>query len=422
MKMPDFKNPKTIKIIVAIFIVLIILICVYEFGKRSEENRRNISNEKSTSSGTETVKNNTSSTLNTSSTNKGITASWQTLTDTSSGNVAAKVLVPDGWTVSITTNWNIIDTGFPCLVTISFVSNDDNAMFMYSSPLKYYQNTTNNAWIPATGDDGNDLKNYQTLLTYRDAVTYQEYSLNKRFSDGITKTLDLKTDTTEQQRLKSSIKAVGDEGITQIYNTYRSAGQNVSASLDDYDATIALSQYSCNYGGSKCSLEAMTAVVQTTTTITLPATGISQKTISWMTLGDCFYMANSEEMFNKHYDEYQLIRDNVTMDAKFMYLISQYGNQIRNAITKATTEALKEMTERTAESLTSDYESSSSTSDNSTDAMTNYIFDQDTYELDDGSKVTVPNTTGGVYQNGDRIYIGNEADAPVGFEKKNVLY
>lgn len=363
------------------------------------------------------------STESSESRKQGIYAAWQTLKDPSSGCDAASVLVPDGWTAYINTNWNIVDTGFPCLMTITLLSDDGQAKFVYSSPMKFYQYTSyNSPFFQPSGDDGAYLQNYETRLIYRDAEEYQRFALEINLGCAVSETAKLDTDADGLGKLREEAKKVGDDSVKAVYDMMAAAGQTIYVSLDSYDATVAHNKYTCQSDGAEYVLEAVTSVMQNTTTMTLPSTGLSQTSISWTVLGDCYYVAVSDEAMQSHYAEYQLIRDNIVTQAEFVYLYQRYGMEIRNAITNATTESLREMNERTAGDIVSSYSSEDVSSNDTQNFMENYIFDNDTYRLDDGKTVTVPNSTGGVFQKGDEVFIGNESDAPVGYEKKSVIY
>ena len=91
--------------------------------------------------------------------------------------------------------------------------------------------------------------------------------------------------------------------------------------------------------------------------------------------------------------------------------------QIYNTVTELRTEErIRELTGGYSTSGTPITSSDMETQDLIMQAWDDYIKDQDTYSLSDGSTLHVPTSVDTVAQNGDSVYFGTTGSVPIGYD------
>ena len=318
------------------------------------------------------------------------------LIDQYAGITAFDGVLPEGWTVQMQSNWNNINA-LPGQEIVTFVSPDGKASVTIESPQIYEQGSDRGY--------GADISNFIMLAPYMDASTFIQNYVQKTYPDAeLIRNLEI---SDEQKK-----------GIDEFTEYYATGGINTALQYCRYpitsygaEGTIARQQFRLGNGyGEFCS--AISAYQYTYTKVMLSVTETW-----WQTLNSVLYTAEDQASFEQYYDDYEIITTNGYFTAAFFSAEAYVQQQILKVIEQYRTEQrLKE--------LVGDYTSSGTTITNSDmetqekifQAWDDYIKDEDTYTLGDGSTLRVPSSVDTIAQNGDSVYFGSKGGVPIGFD------
>ena len=318
------------------------------------------------------------------------------LVDQYAGIVAYQGLLPEGWTVQMTSSWGLVNP-YPGAESVQFVSPDGKAVVTIDSPLVFEEGSDRGY--------GADISNFITLQPYMNATTFIDNYIGQSLASA-EPVADLEITAEEQADI---------DAITEVYatNGIQTAIENSRYQIIRYGAegTLARRQFRVGTGYCECSC-AISAYQYTYTKVMLNITETW-----WQILRSISYIAEDKEAFDKYYSDYEVIIANGYFTAAFYSAVSYVSKQIFNMMIEYRTE------ERIRE-LAGDYSSSGTTVTNSDmetqervmQAWDDYIKDENAYSLGDGSTLHVPTSVDTVAQNGDSLYFGTPGSVPIGYD------
>lgn len=207
----------------------------------------------------------------------------------------------------------------------------------------------------------------------------------------------------------------------QDANTIGASQYGVTITIGDEGCTTSKKEYKNGYS----MYEASTSVLAISTNLTSSLSSIlNSKATVWYMPYLIVYEANSNEDYEKYYDDYNFIVANSTFTKDYYAMIEYVSSAITNAYTSYYAAKSKAGLDAMNEYIDSNYSSNSSasTQDKVREMWDDVIKEQDKYTLEDGTsiKTSIHNDT--VAQNGNEIYIGDKAGIPMGFNELSKSY
>ena len=309
--------------------------------------------------------------------------------------VAYQGLLPEGWTVQMQSGWGLINP-LPGQEIVSFVSPDGRASISIASP-QIYEEASDRGY-------GANVSDFITFVPYMNASSYIDYYVQNSYVNAVGLG---DVDTADQQ--------AGIDAFTEVYatNGINTALQYCRYPITGYGAegTVARRQYQFGEGFGEFSC-AVSAYKYSYTKVMLNITETW-----WQLLNSVAYTAADKEAFEQYYDDYELIVANGYFTAGLVSAEAYVIQQIYNTVTEQRTEErIRELTGGYSTSGTEITSSDMETQDLIMQAWDDYIKDQDTYSLSDGSTLHVPTSVDTVAQNGDSVYFGTKGSVPIGYD------
>ena len=309
--------------------------------------------------------------------------------------VAYQGLLPEGWTVQMQSGWGLINP-LPGQEIVSFVSPDGRASISIASP-QIYEEASDRGY-------GANVSDFITFVPYMNASSYIDYYVQNSYVNAVGLG---DVDTADQQS--------GIDAFTEVYatNGINTALQYCRYPITGYgsEGTVARRQYQLGggYGEFSC---AVSAYQYSYTKVMLNITETW-----WQLLNSVAYTAADKEAFEQYYEDYELIVANGYFTAGLVSAEAYVIQQIYNTVTEQRTEErIRELTGGYSTSGTEITSSDMETQDLIMQAWDDYIKDQDTYSLSDGSTLHVPTSVDTVAQNGDSVYFGTTGGVPLGYD------
>ncbi len=318
------------------------------------------------------------------------------LVDPYANVVAYQGLLPEGWTVQMESTWGLIDP-YPGQELVQFVSPDGDAVVSIASPLVF----EDSSYIGY----GADLSNFITRAPYMTASAYIDQYVQTSYTNAAL--IGDVAITAEQQ--------ANIDAFTEVYAT---EGINTAIAYSRYpitsygkEGTIARRQYQLGDGCGEFSC-AIAAYQYSFTQIMLDRTDTW-----WMLLPSFTYIAADKEAFDRYYADYEVIVSNGYLTAEFYSAMNYAAAKIYETVTEQRTEQrIQELIGSYSTSGTTASSSDMETQDRVFQAWDDYIKDEDTYSLGDGSTLRVPSFVDTVAQSGDSVYIGTPGGVPLGYD------
>ncbi len=318
------------------------------------------------------------------------------LVDQYANVVVYQGLLPEGWTVQMQSTWGLVNPD-PGQEIVQFVSPDGKAVVNIASSLVFEDSN----FIGY----GADISNFITRAPYMNASGYIDYYVQNSFMNAeLIGDLEI---TAEQQ--------ANIDAYTEVYaaNGINTAIKGSRYTITGYgsEGTIARRQYRLGegYGEFVC---AISAYQYSFTQVMLNRTDIW-----WNLLPSFTFITADRESFDKYYADYETIVSNGYFTAEFYSVLNYVSNQIFNmAIEQRTEELIQKQAGNYIDSGTKVSESDMETQERVFRAWDDYIKDQDTYSLSDGSTLHVPTSVDTVAQNGDSVYFGSTGGVPIGYD------
>ncbi len=318
------------------------------------------------------------------------------LVDQYAGVVAYQGLLPEGWTVEMTSTWGLINP-YPGAESVQFVSPDGKAVVTVDSPLIFEEGSDRGY--------GADISNFVTLKPYMTASVFIDTFIQNSFpSYELIADLEI---TAEQQ--------ADIDAFTEVYatNGINTAIENSRYQITGYGAegTLARRQFQVGTGCCECSC-AISAYQYTYTKVMLSVTE------TWsQILRSISYIAEDRESFDKYYSDYEVIVANGYFTAAFFSAATYVARQIFNTMIEyRTEERIRELAGDYSKSGTPVSSSDMETQERVMQAWDEYIKDENSYALGDGSTLHVPTSVDTVAQNGDSLYFGTPRSVPIGYD------
>ena len=319
------------------------------------------------------------------------------LADPYAGIVAYQGLLPEGWSVEMTSTWGMINP-YPGEESVRFTSPDGKAVITIDSPLIFEEGSDRGY--------GADISNFITLQPYMNASTFIDNFVQKSFSS-YEPVADAEITEEEQADI---------DAFTQVYatNGINTALANSRYQITSYGAegTLARRQFRVGSSGYCECCAAISAYQYTYTKVILNVTETW-----WQILRSISYIAEDKEAFDKYYSDYEAIIANGYFTAAFFSAATYVSKQIYNMMVEyRTEERIRELAGGYSTSGTTVTDSDMDTQDRVRQAWDEYIKDENSYSLSDGSTLHVPTAVDTVAQNGDNLYFGTLGGVPIGYD------
>lgn len=344
----------------------------------------------------------------------GFYAAYTTLTDTTTGVPVMDVILPEGWTAQVQTDWSFVSTNNPCIANIFFTSPDHTATVLIQTAQDYLQNYDTSGMFPH--QDYTDMENYIVHLAYKNAGQVLDLCFNGVIGSGGT----VESETPTPAEVQSLLDQTADtylnslvDGINQI-----GGGYGISAQASGSEGTFSMRRYRYTGNDGQSYLADAMALCVAAEYIA-PSYGTNFVYTQWVVPAVMIYTAPDEATLEKYRSQYETILDTGVIRNEFNYVKKLYGNDIRNKIMQQQTASISAMTEAQAQSYMSSYDSSgdSYTSDDWANDWSDYIYDRSEYTTTDGGTIKAGTEFDSVYQNGDEFYFGSEGSAPYGWDQ-----
>ena len=311
--------------------------------------------------------------------------------------VAFQTLLPEGWTASIESYWMNYSLAYPGVEIVTLTSPDGKAQIRLQSPRNFLQDLI---W----GKIGQDLEEFATFSNYLDAATYVQYSVQSSYENAsLIKDFGQSDDQLIYQKADTEYQAEAD------YKFQTDAGY--LCAIESMEYTNARKQYksgdtvmelSCAVNGYQYSKAYGTTIA-------------GERRIVWWVPYTVAYVADSQESFDKYYNDYEVIVSNSCFTKQFFQMCSNVGENIRYLMLLGKTESINEWLGTYVDN--GNYSSSSvSKQDTIFQMWDDYIKDENAYTLGDGSTIRVPNLIDTIAQNGDSLYFGTSGGIPIGYD------
>lgn len=308
-----------------------------------------------------------------------------------------QTLLPEGWTAAIASDWNNYSLTYPGVELIELTSPDGTAKVQIQSPKNYLQDLL---W----GKQGKNLEEYATFSAYMNAEDYVQYSVQSVYSDAeLVKEFEANSELLALQQQQTEYYANADY--------QQNAGYGYQFTLEGMKSTMCRRQYQ----SGDMYMEVSSAVngYQYAKSYMINVAG--ERRIVWWTPYTIVYYAVNQEAFDTYYHDYEVIVGNSYFTKEFFTACEKAGAHIQYLMLSGKTASINEwLGIYTDEGVYS--ASSQSAQDNIFQAWDDYIKDENSYTLNDGSTLRVPNAVDAVAQNGDSLYFGTTDGIPSGYD------
>lgn len=319
-------------------------------------------------------------------------------------------IVPKGWTAEIYSQ-DMVNSSYPFVETVVIENPDKTAKITILSQHSYTENNKYN--------EGENKDYYTTYLHAMDADTYSDYFM-QRIYNGATFVKNNEIDN----KLLEELETLHSDRLTlanQDANTIGASQYGVTITIGDEGCTTSKREYKNGY----TTYETSTSVLAVSTNLTSSLSRmLDSKAIQWYMPYLIVYEANSNEEYEKYYDDYNFIVANSTFTKDYYAMVEYVSSAITNAYTSYYAAKSKAGLDAMNDYIDSNYSSNSSasTQDKVREMWDDVIKEQDKYTLEDGSsiKTSIHNDT--VAQNGNEIYVGDKAGIPFGFNELSKSY
>lgn len=421
-------NIKTILIVIAVIIGLVIVFCA---GRMSSKNSSNGGSNKETSYSNESSKKSKETkeenkiTDDETKTNKKGSKKSKTkktsnvegkyynnisLVDYQSNVEVFKGIVPEGWTGTVASNYQVVSPDYPVLESVTLTSPDGNATIYIDSQQQYCESPTMR--------EGVNEEYYTTYLHYMNADEFIQYYMDYAHPGStLEKTLENDQNLLDQVNQYQQMKVTNlRKNVANILGgTYASYNYDINPGV----TTMSKKQYQT----PNSYLEGSCVIVPITTTISSQFYSLTNN--YWEIPYSIVFEAVDKENFDKYYDDYNFIIANSQFTQDCYALVEYVSSCILNV--KSAQAAAKSQASLNAmnDYIDSNYSSTSSESTNEKvmGMWDDYINEVDSYNTLDGGTIKTSMYNDIVAQDGDRIFVGSStSDIPYGFTELEKSY
>ncbi|MBR6898284.1 MAG: hypothetical protein IKN24_08965 [Lachnospiraceae bacterium] len=336
----------------------------------------------------------------------------KTVRDTVVDIPAFTTIIPDGWEMTIMSNWQMIDNTYPGRELVQIADPDGTVRISIVSPQSYLWIYNDSFGMPSQ-NAGADLSYYTTFYPYMNAGDALEALLDSNGFD--TRTMKKEVDDGEQAVKAADAAAqrladINADGMRQMGVESYGKSYSIVGKYADYSKR----QYTYN-GGEY--FEASTITYGFSGRLS----GITTNTTTgWIIPYFIVYGAKDKATFDKYYDIAGTIIENSSFSPEFFYLNAAYASAILEQIAKIQAIRSQAQLDAVNESLMDDYSSDTnadarSTSEKVMEMWDDYINDVDAYVSEDGSVVKTSIYNEVMAQDGDYYYAGDKSGIPDGY-------
>ena len=318
------------------------------------------------------------------------------LPDQFAGVTAYEGILPEGWTVEMTSNWSCV--GEYCgQELVTFTSPDGKAAVQVASARGYKQTSGRSAGV--------DYTQFTTYYPYQNAEGVIQTIIDSSYPGA-----ELVKDIAIPEKQQEAATAEAYYRALALAQYIQTSGMNWE--LTGYEGTVSRRQF--KLGDVRMEYCSVVPAIQ----YNMYGIGVTTtEHIDWTTLNTIGYEAEDAETFEKYYSDYEMIAANGYFTADFYSVVGYVTGQIVLAIAQGT------LNESTGTEAAGQYENSGtkiSDSDRETQervfqSWDDYIKDEDRYTTTDGRELTTSMFNETVAQDGDKFYIGNRDEIPYGF-------
>ena len=347
---------------------------------------------------------------------------YQTLKDTMINIPVVDIMVPNGFTAQVTSQWDRLDGSFPGHEVIG-LQNADNSVGIYIfTNESYYQFQNRNAMgFNMPPKQGPDYERRITMMNYMDSSAVIEVFLNNLGFNNRKLIKNLPSDNNKIQQIKNDLLKQAQIDLHKIQQMNQMARTGMQASLNAVDVNMSKKQYSVGPG----NIEASSCV--RTVTNSIGNNSIVTLTTYWEIMYFVVYRANTKELFDKYYNTYKTVIGNSRIRPEFYFVNMKLKQMNDERVAKIgavraqiSLEEQRKMIAQNNPSLTNP--EAESVSDRVMNMWDDVITERDEYKTLDGRKLKTSMYNETVAQDGDKFYFGKKTEVPNGFKELSKSY
>ena len=344
------------------------------------------------------------------STNQGKIYNRVALNDTQAGITAFEGLLPEGWTATIQSNWNIVSSNVPGLETVTITSPDGKASIVIDSNQAFAEN-------PRYAE-GINYDYYTTYLHYMTGDEFVQYYMDLTYGEEAVLEADLEDDSDLLQQANECTNALV-EGVRASSEWMNTGNYGVQLTVSPVPATMSKRQY--KVGESYLEGSCVIIAVDGSLASKYVATNNNR---DWEVLYSIVFKADNKETFDKYYNDYSFIIANSQFTRDYYALVEYVSSSIVNSYAQMYAAKSQAGLDAMNSYIDSNYSSTTSESTNEKvmGMWDDYINEVDSYQTLDGGTIKTSMYNDTVAQDGDTYYIGSKTGIPDGFTELSKSY
>lgn len=343
--------------------------------------------------------------------NEVVKCQRQILTDPQTGVAVMSLMVPEGWKTSIQVDWTYMNQTSPGRAFVVLSSPDGKIELTYVSHMSFVQTNADN-YV------GNYNRNALGVATELDYMTASEYSNHMLEAGKVTMltTENTYVDSDKEENIRNYAAKVGQEAYEFVRASADTAMQGVSSMQTSVDLTGCDGQISIQHGPSNINgTNGYTETIceeimyEITTNVYFDSIMGRVEYPSIVKTWEPYLLTianfTDEATYKENYDLYRFLVSNMVLCADFEYLNYMLGSQYMEKAIQANIE----ITNYAYEIMSQSQQENMQQSDAFVNNFCDYIYDQTTYTMSDGSSVAVPTSADYVYSDGNDVIWTNSA-------------
>lgn len=327
-----------------------------------------------------------------------------TLYDSQANVPVFEGLIPEGWTATVSSDWNVVSSICPGLESVMIQSPDGRVAIAIDSNQAYADN--------ASYSEGVNTDYYTTYLHYMNADEFIEYYMqNVHPGYSLIKDLEKDQDIIDAGNSMTNIYV---EQAKKDAQTIGVENYGVSFTINAVPATMSRRQYKVENG----YLEGNCAVIAIDQSLNSNL-GITNNTRNWSIPYSIVYWADSEDSFDEYYEDYNFIVANSEFTQDYYAMVEYVSSAIVNSYSSYYAAKSQAGLDAMNNYIDSNYSSTSSqsTNDKVMEMWDDVIKEVDSYRAEDGTQIKTSIMNDTIAQNGDSFYVGSKAGIPLGYNE-----
>lgn len=341
---------------------------------------------------------------------------FQTLTDQMASMPIADMMIPKGFTASVTSHWDRLDGNYPGHEIIS-IENSDKSVGIYiftNESYSQFQNK-NTFGINIPQNEGPDYNRYITLMNYKDSATVIDTFMNKLSFSNKNLYKNLPIDNNIINIFRNEYIKAAQENLLKIQKINMLRGNEIKITLKDVNLDKVRKQYKLDngYGEFSTSIKSVS--------MTMGNKMMETTAIAWEIQYFILYKASSKELFGKYYDTYRNVLANSYIRPEFYYINMKIRKMYNENLFK-TDYHLPPISEIVENEEVMNYYSNSTyneaalLSDKVMKLWNDCIYELQSYKTLDGRIIKSSMNKEKIAQKGDIFFIGRKNNLPKGFK------